>query len=46
MIEFKLGFKDRARRDLSRALALNPHFQPIQDQLAAGTLAMLAGDAR
>ena len=31
MIEFKLGHKDLARRDLSRALALNPHFQPIQD---------------
>ncbi|HZY58541.1 MAG TPA: tetratricopeptide repeat protein [Candidatus Binataceae bacterium] len=46
MIEFKLGLKDRARRNLSRALALNPHFQPIQDQVAAGTLAMLAGDAR
>jgi tetratricopeptide (TPR) repeat protein len=46
MIEFKLGHKDLARRDLSRALALNPHFQPLQDTVAAGTLAMLAGETR
>jgi tetratricopeptide (TPR) repeat protein len=45
MIEFKLGRRALARRDLSRALALNRHFQPIQDARAAATLAMLAGDA-
>jgi tetratricopeptide (TPR) repeat protein len=46
MIEFKLGRKQLARRDLRRALALNPHFQPLQDSVAAGTLAMLAGGER
>jgi len=46
MIELELGRKDLARRDLSRALALNPHFQPIQDRVASRTLAMLHGDAR
>jgi tetratricopeptide (TPR) repeat protein len=46
MIEFKLGRKQQARRDLSRALTLNPHFQPIQDARAAETLAALGGDAR
>jgi tetratricopeptide (TPR) repeat protein len=43
MIEFGLGRRDLARRELSRALALNPHFQPIQDALAAHALAALDG---
>jgi len=46
MIELKLGHRELARRELSRALALNPHFQPIQDAVAAQTLAMLVGGAR
>ncbi len=46
MIELKLGRKQAARRDLRRALALNPHFQPIQDAVAARTLAALAGDGK
>ncbi len=46
MIELKLGHREQARRELSRALALNPHFQPIQDVVAAQTLAILAGGAR
>jgi tetratricopeptide (TPR) repeat protein len=46
MIEFTLGHKALARRDLNRALTLNRHFQPLQDAVAARTLAMLSGDAR
>jgi tetratricopeptide (TPR) repeat protein len=43
MIYLALGRKDRARRSLARALAINPHFQPILDDVAAREYATLAG---
>ncbi|MBV8356817.1 MAG: tetratricopeptide repeat protein [Deltaproteobacteria bacterium] len=43
MIYAALGRKDLARTDLARALAINPHFQPILDQVAAQEYAALGG---
>jgi tetratricopeptide (TPR) repeat protein len=43
MIYLALGRNDRARASLARALAINPHFQPILDDVAAREYAMLAG---
>jgi tetratricopeptide (TPR) repeat protein len=43
MIYAALGCKDLARTDLARALAINPHFQPILDQVAAQEYASLGG---
>jgi tetratricopeptide (TPR) repeat protein len=43
MIYLALGRNDRARASLARALAINPHFQPILDDVAAREYAMLVG---
>jgi tetratricopeptide (TPR) repeat protein len=43
MIYLALGHNDRARVCLARALAINPHFQPILDDVAAREYATLAG---
>jgi len=43
MIYLALGCNDRARASLARALAINPHFQPILDDVAAREYAMLVG---
>jgi len=42
MIYLALGRNDRARASLARALAINPHFQPILDDVAAREYAKLA----
>jgi hypothetical protein len=44
MIEKALGLRDDARRDLTAALRLNPHFSPLQVPRAKAALAEL-GDA-
>ena len=41
MIEAALGQRDAARRDLTEALAINPHFSPTQSVAARETLAAL-----
>lgn len=41
MIEFSLGQKDAARADLTQALAINPHFNPLKVPVATATLAKL-----
>jgi tetratricopeptide (TPR) repeat protein len=41
MIYLALGRNDRARASLARALAINPHFQPILDDVAAREYATL-----
>jgi len=41
MIYAALGRKDLARAWLPRALAINPHFQPILDEVAAQEYAIL-----
>jgi tetratricopeptide (TPR) repeat protein len=43
MIYLALGCNDLARARLARALAINPHFQPILDEVAAREYAMLSG---
>jgi tetratricopeptide (TPR) repeat protein len=43
MIYLALGRKDLARTNLARALAINPHFQPILDEVAAREYAKLMG---
>jgi tetratricopeptide (TPR) repeat protein len=43
MIYLALGRNDMARATLARALAINPHFQPILDEVAAHEYAMLSG---
>jgi tetratricopeptide (TPR) repeat protein len=43
MIYAALGRSDRACASLARALAINPHFQPILDEVAAHEYAMLSG---
>jgi tetratricopeptide (TPR) repeat protein len=43
MIYAALGRKDEARASLARALAINPHFQPILDDVAAREYATLSG---
>lgn len=43
MIYAALGRKGLARASLARALAINPHFQPILDEVAAREYAVLAG---
>ncbi|WP_344421254.1 tetratricopeptide repeat protein [Pseudonocardia ailaonensis] len=43
MIENSLGQKDAARTDLSAALAINPHFDPLQVPVARATLTQLGG---
>jgi tetratricopeptide (TPR) repeat protein len=44
MIYHALGQSDLARQHLSRALALNPHFQLLQAELAQRTLRALKGE--
>ena len=46
MIYAALGLKEQARGSLGRALALNPHFQPILDQVAAREYASLGGELK
>jgi len=41
MIEFSLGQKAAAKADLTQALAINPHFNPLQVPVATATLATL-----
>jgi tetratricopeptide (TPR) repeat protein len=43
MIDSALGRKDEARAKLSRALTINPHFQPILDTMAAEQYEILGG---
>ncbi|MGA8567682.1 MAG: tetratricopeptide repeat protein [Candidatus Binataceae bacterium] len=43
MIYAALRRNDLARASLARALAINPHFQPILDEVAAREYAMLSG---
>jgi tetratricopeptide (TPR) repeat protein len=43
MIYAALGREDRSRASVARALAINPHFQPILDGVAAREYATLAG---
>lgn len=43
MIYLALGRNDLARAALARALAINPHFQPILDEIAAHEYAKLSG---
>ena len=43
MISSALGEKDRARAELSRALALHPEFDPLLAPVAAETLEDLGG---
>ncbi len=43
MIEKALGTKDAARDDLAGALAINPHFSPLQVPVAQQALAALGG---
>jgi tetratricopeptide (TPR) repeat protein len=43
MIYLALGRNDRARASFARALAINPRFQPILDEVAAREYAMLSG---
>ena len=43
MIEKALGRTDAARTDLAAALAINPHFGPLQAPVAQATLAELGG---
>jgi lipoprotein NlpI len=43
MIYLALGRNAMARATLARALAINPHFQPILDEVAAHEYAMLSG---
>jgi tetratricopeptide (TPR) repeat protein len=43
MIYAALGRNDEARASLARALAINPHFQPILDDVAAREYATLSG---
>lgn len=43
MIENSLGRTDAARADLAAALAINPHFNPLQAPIARATLAKLGG---
>ncbi|MFC7757607.1 hypothetical protein ACFQY4_05735 [Catellatospora bangladeshensis] len=40
MIELALGDRAGARRDLARALDLNPHFSPLDAPAAARALAL------
>ena len=46
MIENSLRQPDAARADLTQALAINPHFNPLQAPLAQATLAGLQGATR
>ena len=46
MIYAKLGNPRRARACLKRALAINPHFQPILDEVAAREYAALTSLAQ
>lgn len=43
MIEKAMGQSADARRDLSTALSINPHFSPLQAPIAKRTLASLGG---
>ena len=43
MIYLALGRTELARNSLARALAINPHFQPILDEVAAREYATLSG---
>jgi tetratricopeptide (TPR) repeat protein len=43
MIHEKLGHRGDAKQYLYRALSLNPHFHPLDRQVAADTLARLGG---
>jgi len=43
MIKNSLGQKDAARADLTMALTINPHFNPLQVPAAKATLAQLGG---
>jgi tetratricopeptide (TPR) repeat protein len=43
MIELSLRMRGQARRDLTRALQINPHFSVLQAPLAAAALANLGG---
>jgi tetratricopeptide (TPR) repeat protein len=43
MIDVALGRDDRARVMLARAIAINPHFQPILDDVASHEYAALGG---
>jgi Flp pilus assembly protein TadD len=45
MIERSLGQRDEARRDLSDALRINPHFSVPQAPVARAALAALGGAA-
>ena len=44
MIQHRLGDRAQAKDYLERALALNPHFSPLQAEEARRTLAALGGD--
>ena len=46
MIYLALELNDRARISFARALAINPHFQPILDDVAAREYAMLLGTGK
>jgi len=44
LIYLALGRKSQARASLAKALALNPHFQPLQDQICASEFVALGGE--
>ena len=43
MIELSLGQRDDARRELTRALAINPHFSVLHAPKAVAALTSLGG---
>lgn len=45
MIYAAIGQNDKARASLKQALAINPHFQPILDEVAASKFAALSATA-
>jgi hypothetical protein len=45
MIYAALGRNDRARAMLERALAINPHFQPVLDEVAEREYVALNGSS-
>jgi tetratricopeptide (TPR) repeat protein len=46
MIEFALGNRDAARRNLARALKLNPYFSVLQGPVARRALAAAASNGQ
>jgi len=44
LIYLALGRKSQARASLAKALELNPHFQPVQDEICARDYAALGGE--